>query len=107
MLQHRMAGEADPAVDLDAFGLGLHAVKLDGVHLIERDAVETAEEIEMPPRAAKFAIGGEFQPDLFLLLDDLLDLAVFDRAQRVGGDLACARFARASLSAGGRNKLPT
>ena len=56
--------------------------------VIERDAVETAEEIEMPPGAAEFAVGGELEPDLFLLLDDLLDLAVFDLAQRVGRDLA-------------------
>ncbi len=88
VLQHRVAGEAELAVDLDALGLGLHAVELDGVGGIERDAVETAEEVEMPPRAAQFAVGGELEPDLFLLLDDLLDLAVFDRAQRVGGDLA-------------------
>ena len=92
MLQHRVAGEAELGVDLDAFGLGLHAVELDGVGGIERDAVETAEEIEMPPRAAQFAIGGELEPDLFLFLDDLLDLAVLDRAQRVGRDLAALAF---------------
>src|SRR5580700_3851384 len=88
MLQHRVTGEAELAVDLDALGLGLHAMELNGVGGVERDAVETAEEVEVPPRTAQFAVGGEFQPDLFLLLDDLLDLAVFDRPQRVGGDLA-------------------
>ena len=80
MLQHRMAGKADLAGDLDALGLGLHAVKLDAVlGGVGRHAVEAAEEIEMPPGAAEFAVGRELQPDVFLLLDDLLDLAIFDR----------------------------
>jgi hypothetical protein len=58
MLQHRMAGKADLAGDLDAFGLGLHAVKLDAaLGRVGRDAIEAAEEIEMPPRAAKLAVG--------------------------------------------------
>jgi len=57
-------------------------VELDGVGGIEGDAVEAAEEVEVPPRAAKLAVGGELEPDLLLLLDRLLDLAVFDRAQR-------------------------
>ena len=74
---------------------------------VERDAVETSEEIEMPPRAAEFAVGGELQPDLFLLLDDLLDLAVFDLAQRAAVISPRSRLARASFSAGGRNRLPT
>ena len=42
------------------------------------DALQAAEEIEMPPRAAEFAVGRKLQADLFLLLDDLDDLAVFD-----------------------------
>ena len=79
VLQHRVIGEADLAGDLDAQRLGLHALKLDAVvELVEFDAVEHAEEIEMPPRAAELAVGGELEADLFLLLDDLLDLAVFN-----------------------------
>src|SRR5690348_16294046 len=42
----------------------------------------------MPPRAAKFAIGGELQSDIFLLLDDFFDLAVFHRFERRDVDLA-------------------
>src|ERR1700722_18326167 len=85
MLQHRMAGKADLAGDLDAFGLGLHAVKLDAaLGRIRRDAVEAAEEIEMPPRTAEFAVGRELEADAFLLLDDGLDLAIFDRLEFVG-----------------------
>ena len=50
MIQHRMAGEADLAVDLDGLGLGLHAVKLDAViGRVKRHAGEAAEKIEMPP----------------------------------------------------------
>ena len=59
--------------------LGLHAVKLDAVvERVDLDAVEQAVEVEMPPRAAELAVGRDFQPDVLLLLDDLLDLAVLD-----------------------------
>ena len=79
MLQHRMVGEADLAVDAQALRLGLHALELDAVvELVELDAVEHAEEIEVPPGAAEFAVGRELEADLLLLLDDLLDLAVLD-----------------------------
>ena len=59
-----------------------------GIHDVLLDAVEAPEEIEMPPGAAEFAVGDRLQADLFLLLDDALDLAVFDRLQRGGVDLA-------------------
>ena len=79
VLQHRVAGETHPAGDLDAFVLSLHAVKLNpALGGVGRDAVEAFEEIEMPPGAAEFAIGRELEPDLLLLLDNLLDLAIFD-----------------------------
>src|SRR5579864_5534525 len=42
----------------------------------------------MPPGAAEFAVGDRLQADLFLLLDDALDLAVFDRSQFDCGDVA-------------------
>ncbi len=93
MLDHRMAGEVDLAVDPDGLVLGLDAMEFDaGRGGDRRDAFEPAEEIEMPPGAAEFAVGGELQADLGLLLDDLLDLAVFDRFQRGGGDLAFGEF---------------
>ena len=68
---------------------GLHALELDAViDLLDLDAVEHAVEIEMPPRAAEFAVGRALQPDLFLLLDDLLDLAVLDLLELRRVDLA-------------------
>ncbi len=89
MLDHRVVGEADLALDPDALHLGLHALELDAVvELVELDAVEHAEEIEVPPGAAEFAVGGELEADLLLLLDDLLDLAVLDLFQLRGGDRA-------------------
>ena len=87
-LDVRMGGEADPADRADALGLGLHAVKRDAlVDLIKLDALQALEEIELIPGAAELAVGGKLQPDLLLLPDRLFDLAVFDRAQRVRGDL--------------------
>ncbi len=89
MFQHRVVGEADLALDPDALHLGLHALELDAVlELVEFDAVEHAEEVEMPPGAAEFAVGGELEADLFLLLDDLLDLAVFHLLELGRGDCA-------------------
>src|SRR5689334_7427421 len=88
VIQHRMAGKADFAVDLDGLGFGLHAVELDAViGRVERHTLKSAEKIEMPPGAAKLAVGGKLEPGLFLLGDRLFDLAIFDRAQRRGGDL--------------------
>ena len=84
-----MAGEAEFALDANAFHSALHAVELDAV--VERvrfHAVEHAVEIEVPPRAAEFAVGRDFEPDLLLLLDDLLDLAVFNLGKLRRADLA-------------------
>ena len=80
--------EIDPADDADAFGLGLDPVKNDAfANLIEFDAVEPFHEIELVPGAAKFTVGRELQPDLFLFFDRPFDLAVFNRTQRIGRDL--------------------
>ena len=61
----------------------------------------------MPPGAAELAVGRELEADLLLLLDDLLDLAVFDRLELrvVISPLAC--LARASFSGAVRSRLPT
>ena len=76
-------------VTLQALVAGGHAGEGDaGVHDVLLDAVEAPEEIEMPPGAAELAVGDRLQADLFLLLDDALDLAVFDRLERGGVDLA-------------------
>ncbi len=66
-----------------------NSVELDaGGGLDRRDALEALEEIEMPPGAAELAVGGELQSDLFLLLDDPFDLAVLDRFESRGVDVA-------------------
>ena len=71
MRDHGMAGEAELAGDARALGPRLHAGKGDAlVHDIALDAVETPEEIEVPPRAAELAVGDGAQPHLLLLLDD-------------------------------------
>ena len=84
-----MAGEADFAGDFHALVARRHRRKGDaGVHDVAFDAVEAPEEIEMPPRAAEFAVADRLQADRFLLVDDVLDLAVLDGLERVGGDFA-------------------
>jgi hypothetical protein len=84
-----MIGEVDLLGDAQHLHLGLHALELDTViGIVQLDAVQHAEEIVVPPRAAEFAVGDRLQPDLLLLLDDLLDLAVFHLLQLRRGDLA-------------------
>src|SRR5580698_10151942 len=46
----------------------------------------------MPPGATELAVGDGLQPGRLLLLDDVFDLAVFDRLERVGADLAFGAF---------------
>ena len=92
MLEMRMAGEVDLAGDLDRLGFCFDAVELDRRRTDQFDALQSLEEIEMPPGTAEFAVGSELQADLRLLLDDLLDLAVFDFAQRVGGNPAFGKL---------------
>ena len=58
MLEHRMAVEADLSRDFQRLCLGLHALELDAVlGLHDFDALQRAEEVEMPPGAAEFAVG--------------------------------------------------
>src|SRR5262249_41679737 len=80
VLEHRMLGEADLADDAQPLRLGLHAAELDALlGLVDFDAVEHAEKVEMPPGAAQLAVGRQLKPEFLLLLDDLFDLAVLDR----------------------------
>jgi len=89
MIEHRVAGKADLAGDLEALVARGHGGEGDAaVHHVLLDAIEAPEEIEMPPGAAEFAVGDRLQADPFLFLDDALDLAVFDRLERGGVDLA-------------------
>src|SRR6185503_2793339 len=83
MLDMRMALEFDLSVDADCLMFGLDAVKLDTrVGRDRGDTFQSAKEIEVPPCAAEFAVGGKLETDFFLFFDDLLDLAVFDRLER-------------------------
>ncbi len=102
MVEHRVTGKIDLAGDLDAFRLGLDAGELDAVLGGERGhAVEAAEEIEVPPRAAEFAVGRALQADRLLVLDDDRDLAVLDRLELGSGDLALLPLGARLLEAGG------
>ena len=89
MLEHRMAGKAELTGDAYAFITRHDGGKSDpAVHDMALDAVEPPEEIEMPPGAAEFSVADGLQADGFLFADDVFDLAILDRAQRVGRDLA-------------------
>src|SRR5262249_38305310 len=88
MRKVRMAGKADLADHAHALGLGGYAGKRDALAgRIELNAVEALVEVELPPGAAELAVGRELEPDLLLLPDDLLDLAVPHRGELGGGDL--------------------
>ena len=90
MIQHRMVvREIELADHADGVVPGLHAGELDaGVGVEQFAAGELGEKVEMPPRAAEFAVGRELQADRSLLVHDLLDLHVLGLAQVVGRDLA-------------------
>src|SRR5262245_749696 len=89
MLDHRMAREADLADDARALGPRLHARERDPlVHHVALETSEAPEKIEMPPGAAELAVGDRLQAHRLLLLDQPLDLAVFDRFELGRRDLA-------------------
>ena len=97
-----MVGEADLADDARAFRPGLQALKRDALlHDVALGAVQAPQEVEMPPGAAELAVGDRREPDLLLLLDDALDLAVLDRLEVGGADLALGALL-ARLLQGGR-----
>ena len=104
-----VGGEVDLAGHPQALGLRLDAVELDAV--VEHHALaarQMPEEIEMPPRAAELAVGGELQADLLLLPDDLADLLVLDGSAAASAVISpFSRLARASLSGAVRSRLPT
>ena len=90
MLDHRVAGKrAELARHAQHHRLRVRALEFDlALAEIGLDAVKLAEEIVVPEGAAEFAVGDDLQADVFLLLDDLFDFAVFDRFQGIGVDLA-------------------
>ena len=67
----------------------LRPLKLDLAFADETfDARQQFQKIILPGAAAELAIGDGFEPYLFLLLDDIFNFAVFNRAQRRVVDLA-------------------
>ena len=108
VLQHRMVGEADLAHDAQALRLGLHAAELNAlVGVVNLDAVEHAEEIEVPPGAADSPSVASLRPSssCFLMI---FSISRFSTALSSAGVIApFSRLARASFSAAGRKKLPT
>src|SRR5947209_6921843 len=84
MLDHGMrAVGAELADHAQHHRLGLRALELDlALAEIGLDAGELAEEVVVPKRAAELAVGDRSQPNVLLLADDRLDLAVFDRLER-------------------------
>jgi hypothetical protein len=83
MFKHRMTGKAELAGDARSFvARGDRGKGNAGVHHVSFDAVESPEKIEVPPRAAEFAVADRLQADRLLPHDDILDRAVFDLAQR-------------------------
>ena len=93
VLQHRVVGKSELADDARALRAGLQALERDALlHHVALGAVETPEEVEVPPGAAELAVGNGLEPDLLLLLDRALDLAVLDRLERSRIDLAPGVF---------------
>src|SRR5262249_12316640 len=91
----------DLAGNADALWPGLDSVKFDAAvedHLLATD--EAPIKVEMPPRAAVFAVGRELEPDVLLLLDDVFDVAVFDPPELVRSELALLAFGPRLLDGG-------
>ena len=102
MIQHGMARKAELADDPRRAMFGLHPMELNAViDFGDLHAVEHPEEIEMPPGPAKLAVSRNLQSDVFLLLDDLLDLAVLDLLERGRVDFAFFPFGPRFLQSGG------
>src|SRR5262245_18049739 len=109
MLDHGMrALGAELANDAQHHRLGLRAPELElPLAEIGFAAGKLAQEVVVPKRAAELAVGDRSQPDVLLLADRLLDLAVFDRRELGAVISPFARFSRAAFSGAGRKRLPT
>ena len=80
-------------MDMQPLSLGLRALELQALRDAHQfDAVEMAEEIVVPPRAAEFAVGHRLQADRFLPGHELGDLGILDRLQPGRRDLAGRAF---------------
>src|SRR5215471_18586411 len=102
MRDHRMRAVGAELTDhAQHHRLGLRALEFDlALAEIGFDAVELAEKVVVPEGAAELAVGDGLQAHLFLLFDDGGDLAVFDRAQLVGADLATLALGARVLQGG-------
>ena len=102
VLDHRMAGEADLAGHLDALGARLHAREGDAVSITWRSTPSRPQRKSRCHQERRNSPSvTALQPDLFLLADDALDLAVFDRLEVGRRNLALGAL-RARLLQGGR-----
>src|SRR5262249_44424213 len=90
MLEHRVVGrKIELARYFDALRPRFHAMELDA--MVEHDLVaagEAPEKIQVPPGAAVFAVRHCVEAQTLLLLDNGLDLKVFDLAQLRGCDFS-------------------
>ena len=96
-----MTGEcAELADDAQHHRLRVDALEPDlALAEIGLDTVEPAEEIVIPERTPKLAVGDGLKAEVFLLSDDGRDFAVFDRLQRDGDRSRLSRALRGPLSA--------
>jgi hypothetical protein len=59
--------------------LGLDTFELDaGAGVVELGPGQRRQEVELPPRARKLAVGHDREADLFLLTDDGADFGILD-----------------------------
>ena len=102
VIDHRMRAVAAELADhTQHHGLGLRTLELDlALAEIGFDAVDLAEEIVVPERTAKLAVGHGAKARRLLLADDRLDLAVLDGLKLFGGDLAALALAARLLESG-------
>ena len=78
-------------------GFGLHAVKLDALlRIVTLNALQSVEEVEVPPGTTKLTVGHHMQAARTLLLDDVANGLVLHRAKLPGINLTAGKF-QASL----------
>ncbi len=93
IFQHRMIAKRHFTGDAHALRFGLDAVELDAlIHFHQLHALQRAEEVEMPPGAAKFAVGYHMQAAGALLLNGVTNRVVFDLTQVRGVYLPCRKL---------------
>ncbi|MNE91929.1 hypothetical protein D3C80_1895990 [compost metagenome] len=72
---------------------GLYAVKLNALTgIVALNALQTIEEVEMPPRTAKFAVIHHMQAAGALLLNHVTNRVILDITQLYTVDFAAGEF---------------